>query len=84
MYYKFEISGLYCGTSETEVAYSTSVAPPDENITAKWVWNHVNWVGLPLEWEYVPATYSEPPVVATPVVETPATPAAETPTEPTT
>jgi len=79
MYYKFEISGLYCGTSETEVAYSTSVAPPDENITAKWVWNHVNWVGLPLEWEYVPATYSEPPVVATP-----ATPAAETPTEPTT
>lgn len=83
MYYKFEISGLYCGTSETEVPYSTSVAPPDENVTAKWVWNHVNWVGLPLEWEYVPATYSEPTVVTpvvTPVVETPAE---ETPTEPT-
>lgn len=78
MYYKFEISGLYCGTSETEVPYSTSVAPPDENITAKWVWNHVNWVGLPLDWEYVQATYSEPPVV-TPVV----TPVVETPTEPT-
>jgi len=71
MYYKFEISGLYCGTSETEVAYSTSVAPPDENITAKWVWNHVNWVGLPLDWEYVQATYNPPPVVETPVVETP-------------
>ena len=83
MYYKFEISGLYCGTSETEVPYSTSVAPPDENETAKWVWNHVNWVGLPLDWKYVPATYSEPPVVTpvvTPVVETPAE---ETPTEPT-
>jgi len=78
MYYKFEISGLYCGTSETEVAYSTSVAPPDENITAKWVWNHVNWVGLPLDWEYVPAQYVASPVVETPVVETPATPAAET------
>jgi hypothetical protein len=78
MYYKFEISGLYCGTSETEVAYSTSVAPPDENITAKWVWNHVNWVGLPLEWEYVQATYSEPTVV-TPVAPAVETPAAETP-----
>lgn len=79
MYYKFEISGLYCGTSETEVAYSTSVAPPDENETAKWVWNHVNWVGLPLTWQYVQATYSEPVVtpVVTPVVETPAV---ETPT----
>lgn len=83
MYYKFEISGLYCGTSETEVPYSTDVAPPDENITAKWVWNHVNWVGLPLEWEYVQAQYVEPVVVTpvvTPVVETPAE---ETPTEPT-
>ena len=84
MYYKFEISGLYCGTSEEKIPYSTSVAPPDENITHKWVWNHVNWVGLPLEWEYVPATYSEPPAVTpvvTPVVETPAE---ETPAEPTT
>jgi hypothetical protein len=81
MYYKFEISGLYCGTSDEQVPYSCDVAPPDENITAKWVWNHVNWVGLPLDWEYVPATYSEPTVV-TPVA--PATPAAETPTEPTT
>jgi hypothetical protein len=79
MYYKFEISGLYCGTSEEKIPYSCDVAPPDENITAKWVWNHVNWVGLPLDWEYVQATYSEPTVV-----ETPATPAAETPTEPTT
>ena len=76
MYYKFETSGLYCGTSETEVPYSTSVAPPNENITAKWVWNHVNWVGLPLEWEYVPAQYNEPVVE-----EAPATPAVETPTE---
>jgi hypothetical protein len=73
MFYKFEISGLYCGTSETEVPYSTSVAPPDENETAKWVWNHVNWVGLPLTWKYVQAEYIEPPVVE----ETPA----ETPTE---
>ena len=77
MYYKFEISGLYCGTSEENIPYSTSVAPPDENVTAKWVWNHVNWVGLPLDWEYVQATYSEP-IVVTPVVETPAeTPPAE-------
>lgn len=77
MYYKFEISGLYCGTSEEQIPYSTSVAPPDENVTAKWVWNHVNWVGLPLDWEYVQATYSEPSVVTpvvTPVVETPAEP----------
>jgi hypothetical protein len=80
MYYKFEIYGLYCGTSEEKIPYSTDVAPPDENVTAKWVWNHVNWVGLPLDWEYVQATYNEPPVV-TPVVETPAE---ETPTEPTT
>jgi len=75
MYYKFEIYGLYCGTSDEQVPYSTSVAPPDENITAKWVWNHVNWVGLPLEWEYVPAQYVSPPVVEeTPVVETPTEP----------
>jgi hypothetical protein len=80
MYYKFEISGLYCGTSDEQIPYSTDVAPPDENITAKWVWNHVNWVGLPLEWEYVQAQYVEP-VVVTPVA--PATPAAETPAEPT-
>jgi len=78
MYYKFEISGLYCGTSEEKIPYSTSVAPPDENITAKWVWNHVNWVGLPLDWEYVQATYSEPTVV-TPVAPAVETPAAETP-----
>jgi hypothetical protein len=71
MYYKFEISGLYCGTSTEQVPYSTDVAPPDENETAKWVWNHVNWVGLPLTWQYVQATYNPPPVVETPVVETP-------------
>jgi len=75
MYYKFEISGLYCGTSDEQIPYSTDVAPPDENVTHKWVWNHVNWVGLPLEWEYVQATYSEPPVVETPAE----TPAEETP-----
>jgi hypothetical protein len=78
MYYKFEIYGLYCGTSEEQIPYSTSVAPPDENVTAKWVWNHVNWVGLPLDWEYVPAEYTPPPVVVTP-----ATSATETPAEPT-
>ena len=78
MYYKFEISGLYCGTSDEQVPYSTDVAPPDENITAKWVWNHVNWVGLPLDWEYVQATYNEPTVV-TPVAPAVETPAAETP-----
>ena len=78
MYYKFEIYGLYCGTSEEKIPYSTDVAPPDENVTAKWVWNHVNWVGLPLDWEYVQAAYSEPPVV-TPVAPAVETPAAETP-----
>ena len=61
MFYKYDTSGLYCGTSPEEVAYSTSVAPPDENVTAKWVWNHVNWVGLPLTWKYVPAPYNPPP-----------------------
>lgn len=73
MFYKFEISGLYCGTSETEVPYSTSVAPPDENVTAKWVWNHVNWVGLPLTWKYVQAEYVPPVVEETPAEETPPT-----------
>lgn len=73
MYYKFEISGLYCGTSETEVPYSTSVAPPDENETAKWVWNHVNWVGLPLTWQYVQASYTPPVVEETPAESTPPT-----------
>ena len=29
MYYKFEISGLYCGTSAEQIPYSTDVAPPD-------------------------------------------------------
>ena len=80
MYYKFEISGLYCGTSEEKIPYSTDVAPPDENVTAKWVWNHVNWVGLPLDWQYVQAEYN-PPSVVTPVA--PTAPAAETPAEPT-
>ena len=75
MYYKFEISGLYCGTSETEVAYSTSVAPPDESVTPKWVWNHVNWVCLPLDGEGVQGTYNAHPVV-TPVVEDPTGPQA--------
>jgi hypothetical protein len=83
MYYKFEISGLYCGTSDEKIPYSTDVAPPDENVTAKWVWNHYNWVGMPSDWtpvqaEYVPVVEEAP---ATPAVETPAE---ETPTEPTT
>lgn len=69
MFYMFNVNGLYVGTSTTEVPYSTSVAPPDENVTAKWIWNHLNWVGVPLDWEYVQATYSEPTVVETPVVE---------------
>jgi hypothetical protein len=61
MYYKYDTSGLYCGTCLTQESYTTTVAPPDENVTAKWVWNHVNWVGLPLTWEYVPAPYNPPP-----------------------
>jgi hypothetical protein len=66
MFYTFDISGLYSGAVESQTDRSTSVAPPDENITAKWVWNHVNWVGLPLTWEYVPATYTT--LEVTPVV----------------
>ena len=66
MFYKFDVSGLYCGSSKVQIDRSTSVAPPDENITAKWVWNHVNWVGLPLTWEYVPAAYNPPAPEVTP------------------
>ena len=73
MFYTFNVNGLYTGTSATQTAYSTTVAPPDENITHKWVWNHVNWVGLPLTWQYVPATYNPPPVVETPTEPTPPT-----------
>jgi hypothetical protein len=79
MFYTFDVYGLYTGTSETEVAYSTGVAPPDENVTAKWVWNHVNWVGLPLDWKYAEVEYVATPVVVTPVVKT----LVETPAEPT-
>lgn len=60
MYYKYDTTGLYCGTCTDEECYTTTVAPPDENVTAKWVWNHVNWVGLPLSWRYVPAMYNPP------------------------
>lgn len=77
MFYKFEISGLYCGTSTTQVPYSTSVAPPDENATAKWVWNHVNWVGLPLDWEPIKSEQVPVEIVEEPVVEE--TPAESTP-----
>ena len=66
MFYKFDVSGLYCGSSEVQIDRSTPIAPPDENITAKWVWNHVNWVGLPLTWQYVPATYNPPAPEVTP------------------
>jgi hypothetical protein len=52
MFYKFNVNGLYIGTSETEVPYSTSVAPPDD-ASQKWIWNHVGWVGMPTTWEYV-------------------------------
>lgn len=68
MFYTFNVNGLYTGTSATQTAYSTTVAPPDNNETAKWVWNHVNWVGLPMDWYHVDAT---PNVVETPPEETP-------------
>lgn len=61
-YYKFTVYGLYDGKVKKEEPYTTSVAPPDENVTAKWVWNHVNWVAMPLDWEYVPAMYVPTPL----------------------
>lgn len=60
MFYKFDTTGLFCGTSQVEGPYMTTVAPPDENVTAKWVWNHVDWVAMPLSWVYIPALYVEP------------------------
>lgn len=74
MFYKFNVNGLYIGTSKTQVAYSTSVAPPDDD-SQKWIWNHVSWVGVPITWQYVQPEYKEPP--APPVVEE--TPAESTP-----
>jgi len=76
MYYKFDVNGIYCGISEEKIPYSTDIAPPDENTTAKWVWNHYSWIGMPTDWEPIKAQYVEPTVV------TPVAPA-ETPTEPT-
>lgn len=60
MFYVFNVNGLYVGTSETEVLYSTSVAPPDD-ASQKWIWNHVNWVGVPTTWEYVMPDSVVPP-----------------------
>lgn len=71
MFYKFNINGIYCGTSKNEVEYSTSVAPPDANETATWVWNHYDWVAMPLGWT---------PVQADPVVEETPAPTEPTPT----
>lgn len=51
MFYKFDVNGIYCGTSKTEEQYSTSVKPRDKNETATWVWNHAEWVAMPLGWE---------------------------------
>lgn len=74
MFYKFDTNGIYCGTSEIEVAYSTSVSPPDENESAKWVWNHVSWVGLPHSWQpsHIPMEIVVEEIVPTvePVAET--------------
>jgi hypothetical protein len=67
MFYKFDTNGIYCGTTSTQEQYSTSIAPPDENETATWVWNHVNWVGLPMNWKPIQPVYVEP--LAAPVVE---------------
>ena len=81
MFYKFDINGIYCGTTSTQEQYTTSVAPPDENETATWVWNHVSWVGLPMNWKPVQAEYI-PVVEETPapvVEETPAPVVEETP-----
>lgn len=68
MFYKFDVNGIYGGTSETEVSYSTNVAPTDNNETATWVWNHVNWVAMPLGWKPIQAEYI-PIVEETPVEE---------------
>ena len=74
MFYKFNVHGIYCGTSTEKIPYSTDVAPPDENETYKWVWNHYNWIGMPSNWTPVQATYVEPPVVEeTPAESTPPT-----------
>lgn len=77
MFYKFDINGIYCGTSKNEVEYSTSVAPPDANETATWVWNHYDWVAMPLGWTPVQAEYIPPVVEETPTEQT--TPVEETP-----
>ena len=73
MFYKFDINGIYCGTTSTQEPYSTSVAPPDANETATWVWNHYDWVALPLGWKPIQAEYVAPPVVETPAESTPPT-----------
>lgn len=80
MFYKFDINGIYIGTSKTEVPYSTSVAPLDENETATWIWNHVSWIAKPVGWKYPEPQAGPIPVeeVVEEVVEE--TPATETPT----
>ena len=72
MFYKFDIYGLFAGTTSVAEDRTTTVAPPNDS-NKQWNWNGYNWVGLPLDWKYVQAEYVAPPVVE----ETPA------PTEPT-
>lgn len=76
MFYKFDVNGIYCGTSKTEVSYSTNVAPPSTDNEKTWVWNHVNWVAMPSGWKPIQHEYTsvtvEPPVEV-PSEETPPT-----------
>lgn len=73
MVYNFNVNGIYVNKTRNRTERCTNVAPPDENETATWVWNHVNWVAMPLGWkpdEAMP-TPIETSIEETPSEETP-------------